>query len=96
MAAGGAHPAYGASRKRFADAKAGNVAVPPRHAPAHVGIDGQPQIAHQKLAGTGQGKFDLGDLEIGRPGDAFGKSAQADFAAFHAVNSARARPRAET
>src|SRR5206468_10125072 len=43
-------------------------------------------------SGAGRGKLDFGDLEIGRLWRAFGKSAQTDFAAFHALNSARARP----
>ncbi len=82
MAAGCHDPADGAPFQGLAHAKARNVAVLARHAPAHIGIDGEPQIADQQFAGAGRRQFDLGNFKVRGGGQALGQALQTDFAAF--------------
>jgi hypothetical protein len=74
------HFADSAALQRLADLEGRDVARPVVHAPAHVGIDGHPQIAHLDLALGWRGRVFAGDREIGDFRQADGSRGEADLA----------------
>ena len=75
--------AHGAALERAPEREALHVGVLPAHPPAHVGIDGHPEILDEHLAVRGRRQLHGRHLEVRVRGHAGGIALEADLAAGH-------------